>query len=260
MSLSNFITINQTETLSLADAFRLLQRSGELDGFISGILKQYVLERELQTNPAVAIPQTDIEQQVLTFRKENELLDSFAFQDWLESEGLDMDLFYAQIANELGIQKLQEHLAEGRLQEYFIERKLFLDRVILSRIVVEESELAAELYSQLVDGASFEGLAREYSLTEDRYMNGMFGFMARGSLPDTLRAMLDVSVPGSVLEPLELEGNWYIFRYEHTMPATLDDPTIRQALLDELLERWLMQTLQSLSVDIQVDGDSSSSA
>ena len=40
---------------------------------------------------------------------------------------------------------------------------------MLSRLVVEEQALAEELYSQILeDGARFEQLVQEYSVTEDR--------------------------------------------------------------------------------------------
>ncbi|MBD1910098.1 MULTISPECIES: peptidylprolyl isomerase [unclassified Leptolyngbya] len=250
-----FITVDGQDTISLAQAFRYLQRTGELDSVISSIMKQYLLEREFRQRTDLAIAPTEIEQQVLNFRQQNQLTDSFQYREWLQSQGLNEEQLHEQIAMELRLYKFREWLASTQLQEYFIERKLFLDQVVLSRIVVTEQELADELYLQLKDGASFENLAREYSITEDRLFNGMFGTLSRGNLPDDLRAAIDTAMPGTVLTPIPVEDNWYIFRLEHVLPANLDDPNIRQGLQNELLERWLVDQLQHLDVDIQVGDD-----
>jgi len=50
---------------------------------------------------------------------------------------------------------------------------------VLSRIAVTEKELAEELRSQILEGARFEQLAQEYSLTDERIVNGMMGPMPR---------------------------------------------------------------------------------
>lgn len=84
--------------------------------------------------------------------------------DWLTSEGIDSASFGGQIAFNLKLEKLKATVTEPNLQEYFIERKLILDRVVLSRLVVEERSLALELKSQIVeDDPRFEQLAQEYS-------------------------------------------------------------------------------------------------
>jgi len=252
---NSFLTINGQDTISLAQAFRYLQRAGGLDDMISSILRLYILEREFRQRSEVAIAQTEVEQQILNFRQQNQLLDSFQFREWLQEQGLNEEQLHEQAAFELRLQKFKDVLSNARLQEYFIERKLFLDQVILSRIVVAEKELAEELYLQLKDGASFENLAREYSITEDRMFNGMFGTLSRGNIPDGLRAMLDQVLPGAVLEPVEVDGQWYIFRLEHTLPATLDNPNVRQGLQNEILEQWLVEQLQNLKVDIDVGNE-----
>jgi len=68
---------------------------------------------------------------------------------------------------------------------------------VLSRIAVTEKELA-ELRSQILEGARFEQLAQEYSLTDERIVNGMMGPISRGQMPDFLRALVDLSSPGEL--------------------------------------------------------------
>jgi parvulin-like peptidyl-prolyl isomerase len=143
-------------------------------------------------------------------------------------------------------------VAEPKIQEYFIERKLFLDRVVLSRIIVGERELAEELASQIEEGASFEQLAKEYSLTDDRIVNGMMGPVSRGTLPDILRASVDSASSGELVGPLELEERWGLFRVEEFLPASLENGQLREALQNELFEQWLTEKMQKMTVKLQV--------
>lgn len=76
-----------------------------------------------------------------------------------------------------------------------IEQKLFLDRVV-SRLIVTEKELAEELKSQILEGARFEQLAQEYSITDNRMLNGIMGTVSRGQLPDPVRALVDLASRG----------------------------------------------------------------
>ena len=151
------------------------------------------------------------------------------------------------------LKNLKENVTEARLPEYFIERKVYLDRVVISRIIVNEKELADELKSQLQEGASFDQLAKEYSITDDRIMNGMVGPVSRGTMPDMLRAAVDMANPGEIVGPLGLDDRWGLFRVEAFLPAALDDPQVKQALQDELFERWLAEKMQNLPIKIQVD-------
>jgi parvulin-like peptidyl-prolyl isomerase len=252
MASEPFLTIDD-QPISIGQAFRYLQINRKLDGFIGEIVRQFVIEQELNTNDTIQIGAGVVEQAIIDFRLQQQLTDPKRFQDWLSGNGLSYDAFHNQIAYGFKIKKLKEDIANLRLQEYFIERKLFLDRVVLSRIIVEDQELADELHTQIQEGAAFEQLAREYSLTDDKVMNGMVGPVSRGSMPDSLRAAIDLAKPGDVVGPLGMDARWGLFRVEEFLSASLDDPQIRQALQDELFEQWLAERIQKLPIRLQIN-------
>ncbi len=239
--------------ISLKQAVTYLQTSGRLGDFIEEIVRQYVIEQELQERDDVDIDPAMVEQALIDFRLQNQLTEPKQFQEWLASNGTDFITFYHQVAFRFKEEQLKIRVAEPKLQEYFIERKIFLDRVVLSRIIVDKQELAEELYSQIEEGASFEQLARDYSLTDDRIVNGMMGPLARGSLPDRLRAAVDAASPGKLLGPLELEGRFGLFRVEQFLSASLEDNRLRELLHDEIFEQWLAEKIRKLTVKLQVD-------
>lgn len=244
-----FLTVND-QPIPLKQALQYLQLSGKLESFIREILRQYVIEQELQTRDDLDISPVLTEQAVIEFRLQNQLTDPKVFAQWLANNGKDYSSFHASVTFGFKLERLKAQVTEPRLQEYFIERKLFLDRVVLSRLVVADKELAEELASQIEEGASFEQLAREYSLADDKIVNGMMGPISRGTLPDVLRAAVDSASPGELIGPLELEGRWVLFQVGQILPASLEDNQLKQALQNELFEQWLARKIQNMNVNI----------
>ena len=123
--------------------------------------------------------------------------------------------------------------------------------MVLSRIVVNNKELAEELKSQILEEIRFEQLAQEYSLTDDRIVNGMMGPVSRGQMPDSLRTLVDLSSPGELVGPIELEGLYCLFRVEQFLPASLEGQ-VKQELQNQLFEQWLAEKMQKLTIKLQV--------
>lgn len=251
MASEQFLTVDD-QPISLAQALKYLQSSGKLQPLIVEILRQYIIEQELQTRDDLDISPALTEQAVIDFRLQRQLTDPKQFQEWLASNGTDYSTFHNQVTFGFKLEKLKVQVTEPKLQEYFIERKLFLDRVVLSRIIVDNKELAEELSSQIEEGAAFEDLAREYSIADDRIVNGMMGPVSRGTMPDVLRAMVDSVSQRDIVGPLELEGRWGLFRVEQLLPASLEDSQLKQALQNELFDRWLTAKIQTMVVKLQV--------
>lgn len=248
----SFLSVDD-KPISIGQAVRYLQASGKLGQFIGDVLRQYAIEQELDKRVDIAISPALTEQAIIDFRLKNQLTDPQSFQEWLTNNGTNYENFHASVAFGFKVEKLKAVITEPKLQEYFIERKIFLDRVVVSRIIVDSQELAEELQIQIEEGASFEQLAKEYSLADDRIVNGMMGPVSRGTMPDILRAAIDVAHPGQVVGPIELEQRYGLFRLEQFLPASLEDTQLKQALQNELFEKWLAEKIQKLTVKLQVN-------
>lgn len=246
-----FLTADD-QPISLGQALRYLESSDRLNSVIWEILSQYIIEQELQTIEELDIGGDLIDQLVMDFRLDHQLTDYRSFQEWLANKGIDYATFRRQIGSNLKLEKLKAQITEPNLQEYFIERKIFLDRVVLSRLVVEDQALAEELKSQIVeDGARFEQLVQEYSVEDDRIFNGMMGAISRGTMPDVLRASVDLANIGELIGPLEINGLWYLVRVEKILEASLEEQ-LKQELEDELFHQWLEDKIQKINVKLQV--------
>ncbi|MEB3295447.1 MAG: peptidylprolyl isomerase [Synechococcales bacterium] len=231
---------------------KYLQAAGKLNEFIATMLRQHILTQEVENRTDLDMEGGVIEQAIIDFRLQQQLTDPQAFQDWLQKNGSDYATFHSQITTNFKTEKLKAIVTGERLQEYFIERKLFLDRVVLSRIIVDSLDLAEELKTQIQEGSSFEELARQHSLTDDKMMNGMMGPVSRGTLPDMIRSQIDAATPGDLIGPLELENRFGLFRLEEIIEASLDDAQLQQALRNELFDRWVAEKIQKMAVKVQV--------
>ncbi|MDB9473763.1 peptidylprolyl isomerase [Dolichospermum circinale] len=252
MESATFLTVNNQE-IALAEVVKYLQISGRLGNFINDVLRQHIIEQEINTRTDIEISSGLIEQTIIDFRLKNQLTDPQKFQEWLINNGTDYTTFHTSITFSFQLEQLKALVTESKLPEYFIERKIYLDRVVLSRILVDSRELAEELQTQIEEGASFEQLAKEYSLADERVFNGMMGPISRGTIPDILRAAVDATVPGKLINPIEIEGRFALFRLEQILPASLEDPQLKQSLQNELFEKWLGEKIQNLTVKIQVN-------
>ncbi|MBD2270344.1 peptidylprolyl isomerase [Anabaena sp. FACHB-1391] len=252
MESATFLTVNNQE-IALAEVVKYLQISGRLGNFINDVLRQHIIEQEINTRTDIEISSALIEQTIIDFRLKNQLTDPQKFQEWLINNGTDYTTFHTSITFSFQLEKLKALVTESKLPEYFIERKIYLDRVVLSRILVDSRELAEELQTQIEEGASFEQLAKEYSLADEKVFNGMMGPISRGTIPDILRGAVDATIPGKLINPIEIEGRFALFRLEQILPASLEDPQLKQSLQNELFEKWLGDKIQNLTVKIQVN-------
>lgn len=237
------------DSISLTKAIGYLQDSGKLGNFVSEIIRQYVLEQEL-AKVEIATETVDI---AIDDFSQSYLLTSEKFEQWLGKRNQTIKEFKQQITQSIKLQKLILQVAESKISEYFIDKKLLLDRVILSRLIVPEQELAEELKNQITEeGVSFERLAQEYSLTEDSLFNGMMGAVSRGQLPDNLRAAIDTSSAGELVGPIEIENHWCLFRVEQILPASLGNEQLKERLKEEIFEDWLTAKMQKLEIEMNL--------
>ena len=247
------LTIGE-EQLSWGQGLRYLQASGKLQSFVTEIVRQYVIEKELQSREDLDVNPAFIQQAMIDFRLQRKLEDQQKFQEWLQQNRINYNALEAQIANSFKFKQLKDSITAEKIESYFNERKAGLDYVILSRIVVQDKELADALYRKMAEeGSKFEDLAKEYSVTNDKNFNGIMGAVSVSSLPEDLKNSLTTANPGDIIGPFQTDKFWSIFRLEQLQNASLDNPEIKKKLENELFERWLAEKLQNNKITLHVN-------
>jgi len=259
MDTNNFLTINN-QPLCLGTAIGYLQFSGKLEEFFYEILKQHVIRQEVELQANLKIDEDEIQGSINNFCLEMQFNNKKQFHDWLKANEIEEATFRQQIELGLKIAYIKKKKIGTKLYDHFINHKLFLDRVVLSRIVVDNQDLAEEILAQIKEserGDSFEAFARDYSLTDDRIFNGMMGLISRAIIPDNLRAIIDPAKVGDVIGPIWVEQNWCIYRIEGFYPASLENKALRESLEDEIWEQWLSEQVKNLEAQIKIQFEQS---
>ena len=245
-----FLTIDN-ESISLSQALNYLRAAGSLQRTLEDILRQYLLEKQLEVREDIEIDSLRLDQSIMDFRLQNQLTDPKQFQTWLKSNGMTYNDFQNKVAFGFKVEKLKTEITEPKLEDYFNERKSFLDGVVLSRIILKDKQLAENIQQQiLADQSKFEPLAREHSLSNDRILNGMMGSVSRGQLPEIIKTALNSARPGELIGPLELDSHYALFRVEQFLPATLEG-RLKQELQNQLFEQWLQEKLQGMKIKLE---------
>ncbi|WNZ24762.1 hypothetical protein HJG54_19220 [Leptolyngbya sp. NK1-12] len=265
----NFLVIND-EPVSLEQALSYLQSDGTFQNFLASILRQHVitqmLKQEPDLQPTVAAIEQYLEQcfennqiyesqpfQYLEqFLKDNQIYTVEQLQQWLEDNHLAYEQFLERIIRTQTWQNLVDHISRPRLHEYFIKHKQKLDKVLLSCIVVDQETLAEELRDQIKAGESFEQLAQDYSIAENRMHGGQMEPVSPSDLPDEIRIAIDKNPQsGSLIGPIDLQNRWYLLRLEAILPSALEGE-IEAQLKAEIYQEWLSQEMATMNVKMQV--------
>ena len=114
----------------------------------------------------------------------------------------------------------------------------------LARLLGERDDLARELASQVRDeGRDLDAVAAEHGLPVIRRQ------LLRKKLGEALAGAKDSEVVGPVATP----DGFALARIEERREPVLD-PAIRQAIQQELFEKWLADTTQEAALDLAVVG------
>ena len=252
MSANSFLSINN-QPISVAQALAYLRATDDLQPFLLKIIRQHILETELQTHDDLEIDPTIIEQTIIDFRLENQLNNPDGFQEWLKTQSLSYPEFRHQIASRLKIEKLKMEVTKLKLEEYFNANKTLLDQIALSRIVVADKDFALSLKNQILEEVSrFEPLAREHSLTDDRLANGRMEPLSLGQIPDQIRDYVATAKLGELIGPLEIDGRYALLRVEQFLPVSLEG-SLKQQLQEQLFDQWLQEKAEKLTIKMHID-------
>lgn len=244
--MTSFLTIDGDE-VPLSRCLRYLRKSGHLAPFLGEIIRQHLLERELARSPDLEVSETLVEIALNDFCEQRQLADEQMLEEWLIAHDEDAASLVGRIRDEYRLEKLKHATTTPELAGYFLDRKPFLDRVTLSRIVVESEGVARSLRARFDAGLPFDvNAGGELERLAP---------IARAELPPPLLEALESARPGQVLGPFPFPGCWALYLFEEDVPASAEDPVVKKALRDELFERWLGERMELLAVELHVEDD-----
>ena len=242
-------------------------REKALDQMIDEMLTDQEIERYNITVSEEAIDKT-----IEEMKKRNYMTDQ-QLRDRLEKEGLTMDEYRAQMKNQILRMRLISREVKSKIvitdedirayyeknrDRYAGEGSVHLRQILLnvpSSAGDEEKRVIREKLSairqQVIDGASFEALARQYSESPLAKDGGDLGTFKMGDLAPYILSALSGLKSGQVTEIVENDSGMQIFFIE-TMDAgqskSLEEVSteIENILYDEIVNQKFMSWLKEL--------------
>lgn len=162
---------------------------------------------------------------------------------WQQQHGLNAKQWEHFVARRGRWLQWCEQNLEGKLNSHYLERKSQLDQVTYSLLRVKNEPLARELHLRIKEGeASFEEIAGEFSEGPERQQGGRLGPVPLSQPHPMLAKLLQVSTPGQLWPPKQLESWWIVVRLEALHCTELND-ALKERLLFELGDRHLEEQL-----------------
>jgi hypothetical protein len=243
-----FLTIAD-QTLSLGQVLRYLQLSGRLVPLIQEVVAQHVTYQEMQTREDLDIQLSELEQAILDLRVNRKLLNAAAFQQWLDQQGMDYATFQRRMLVNFKLKKLKSQIAEPNLPSYFTDHQALLDEVELSCVAIADKGLAEQLTRRLLAATDFEKVVKEYALANLSKVSIWRKSVRYSQLPEDLRDAIATAMVGDSIGPLQIAGQWCLFRIEQFHPAVLES-ALKQELQEKLFQQWLGERVNQLPVNL----------
>lgn len=192
-----------------------------------------LIDEQLQLQEAagdpynIEIPDSDVDDAIARLAQQNNVDADRIYSD-LREAGINPETLRTQIRAELAWQTLvngrysnrirvsdnQVDLARERIMNSMSKPRYLIAEILLPvESAQEEAEVrqqAENMIQQLMDGADFQALARQYSAAASAESGGDAGWVLSGELEPEVERVLQSMEPGRVSPPIRVPGGFYL--------------------------------------------------
>jgi parvulin-like peptidyl-prolyl isomerase len=232
--------------ISQGDVLQQVKLSSQFPIVVEAIASRQIVAQQAE-KLALQIDTAELQKAADSFRLKNNLVTVEQTVAWLKQHGLSLDDLEALMHHTVLSAKLAEHLFSAQVGPYFAERQLDYDQVVLYEVVLQNADLAIELFYAIQEQeTTFEEVARHYIQDKElRRKGGYRGVLKRADLkPEISAAVFAASAP-QLLKPIAIGKNSHLVFVEEVIQPQLDE-ALRSQILSELFSEWLKKQLAQL--------------
>ncbi len=213
--------------------------SGKMAGLIQSILRRNTIAAQIK-KLGIEATAVELQQAADRFRIVNQLETTEATKKWLEDGDFSLDDFEYIVTQDLLIHKLAEHLFGQRVEQFFHQNLLDYSGAILYEVILEDRDLAMEIFYSLQEGdLSFADVAYQYSSElELRRRGGYIGKVSRKQLHPKISAAVFAAKPPQLISPITTAVGVHLIQVEEIITPKLDEQLYQQ-ILTQMFDRWL---------------------
>jgi parvulin-like peptidyl-prolyl isomerase len=233
--------MSQTIFITKNDILDRVKLTSKIPDIVEQIIACKVIT-DAAIEAGIEVETEELQQAADQIRLVNKLNSAEETWRWLEKHGLTLDDFERMVSTNLLSAKLAQHLFADKIERYFIERQLDYAGAVMYEILLDDEDLAIELFYSIKEGEmSFYDVAHQYVRdTELRRKGGYKGTVHRQNLKPEISAAVFAATPPQILKPIiTAQGAHLIFVEEILQPQL--DPTLRYQILSTLFSNWLQQ-------------------
>ncbi len=235
-------------TVSHDEIVDQIKFSCQIPTVVEGILTRKILARAAG-EAGIKVEPEELQQAADGLRLMNKLTSADATWSWLQKHSLSLDEFEELVYTNVVSSKLAQHLFTEKVEPFFVEHQLNYAQVVMYEVVLDDFDLAMELFYALTEGEmSFPQLAHQYIQdTELRRKGGYRGILHRAQLRPEISAAVFAATPPQILKPILTSIGAHLILVEELIEPQLTE-MLRLKILSDLFSQWLQQQIDQVEI------------
>lgn len=248
MLLERNVIMSEVLTIDSNEIIKQVKLSCQLPSIIQSIITRKFIAK-LAEEKDIAIEPLLLQQTADSLRLSNNLHNADTTWLWLQKHGLSLDEFEEVAYTTALFAKLAQYLFAQRVEPFFFEHQLDYAQVIMYEVVLDDIDLAMELFYTIQEGeVSFHEVAHQYIQTSElRRCGGYRGVLTRKNLKPEISAAVFDSNPPKLLKPILTSSGAHLILVEDLLPPKLTEALHDKIMLD-LFSEWVRQQTEQLEV------------
>ncbi len=245
-------------TITTSNIIHRLKLSCQIPDVVKTIATQKVIALSAE-EAGIQVDPEELQQEGDKLRLEQKLVKAKDTWNWLKKHHLSLSEFEELVHHNVLKRKLANHLFLPYVEKLFYQNHLDYIAAVTYEVVLEDRDLALELFYSLEEGEiSFQEIARQYILEPElRRAGGYQGIQYRKEFRPEIAAPIFAASAPEILKPIQTQKGVHLILVEEIIQPQLDEH-LHEKIISELFSEWLKQQIDSLEIVIQLDSDDNS--
>lgn len=240
-------------TITKEDIFQQVKLSCKIPEIVEQFVNQKVIIAAAE-EVGIKAETEELQKAADLLRLMNKLTSAEDTWKWLEKHSLSIDDFEEIVYSSIIFGKLRKYLFSDKIEPYFFENQLSYAGVVMYEVVLEDEDLAIELFYAVKEGEmSFHDVAHKYIQdVELRRQGGYVGVLNRQDLKPEISAAVFAAKPPQVIKPIVTAKGIHLIFVEEIIKPELDEK-LRQQIVSDLLLIWIKEQFNQLEINVNFE-------